>query len=201
MPSKDRHDRVRGKSPMRGLHDGTVTTEDPVSGTRSTAKLPPSRDRCPAGWDADIWHLTLLFEQYARADDIELRAGRPVIYMEIDDLVTRYTMRGREYPHEVYGCSARFFPKDLASHCCLHWPPNAPGDQAAGPLGWTQKVEVIMDEFWSRIWDDRAVDHFRQYFAEYGLMAVRHWANLRAAKEIRQIRDDRDMMTADSKEG
>lgn len=165
-------------------------------------KGPPGKDRCPAGWDEDIWSLALLFRQYARADGIELQQGPPVIYMEIDDLVTRYTMRGRTYPQEVYGCKARFFPTDLASHCWLHYPVSPPEDQKPGDLVWHQKVEVIMAEFWSRVWDARALDHFRQHFAEYGLMAVRHWENLRAVRAVDdRRRHERAMMTADSKEG
>ena len=95
-------------------------------------KGPPSRDKCPAGWDADIWHLVLLFEQYARADDIELTAGRPVIYMEINDLVSRYGMRPQVFRQEVYGCERRKLGTDMAAHCWYHWPPGKPC-RAGGP--------------------------------------------------------------------
>lgn len=169
---------------------------------RLKADLPvPDPDACPDKWDADIWRLTLLFQQYARADKIELRASRRFIYMEIDDLVTRYTMRGRTYPQEVYGCKGRFIPEDMANHCWLHHPVRPPEDQKPGDLAWQQKVEVIMAEFWSRIWDEHALDHFRQHFAEYGLIAVRHWDNLRAARSADDRRHSRGRMPVGSKEG
>jgi hypothetical protein len=168
---------------------------------------PPSPDDCPQDWDADIWHLTLRFQQYARADGIELRPGRHMIYAEIEALVSRYTMRGRMYPQEVYGCERRHLGADMAARCWYHWPPDKPAEQVAGEIDWVQKVEIIMAEFWSRIWDDNAADGFRQHFAEYGRDAVRHWRSLRMVKAIderpkqpRQIMR-RAKMAADSEEG
>ena len=84
----------RGQPQPRGCRTGRPSR--PL--VQRQPKGPPSRDRCPAGWDADIWHLVLRFEQYARADKIELTAGRPVIYMEITDLVSRYGMRAQDVP-------------------------------------------------------------------------------------------------------
>ena len=163
-------------------------------------KGPPSRDRCPAGWDADIWHLVLRFEQYARADKIELRAGRPVIYMEIDSLVRRFGLRDVRLHPETYGCDRRTLQPDMAARCWFHWPPHYPGSQQDyTEIGWVEVVEVIMAEFWSRIWDDRAVDFFGQYFSEYGAAMQKHWASLRMVKAADDIA--RAMMTADSKEG
>lgn len=175
------------------------------------AKPPPDRDRCPAGWDADIWHLALLFEQYARADKIELRAGRPVIYAEISALVDRYGMREGRYRHEIRGCARRELPKDMADRCWFHWPPQETARQEARALTWVEMAEVILAEFWSRIWDAHALDHLRQHFGEYGTAAVEHWNSLRIVASIEdQPREPRqpvrrqrpgDTMADASKEG
>ena len=37
-------------------------------------------DQCPSGYDLAIWSLTLLFQQLAAKDGIQLQAGRPIIY-------------------------------------------------------------------------------------------------------------------------
>jgi hypothetical protein len=157
--------------------------------TRPAApKGPPDRNRCPAGWDADLWHLTLLFEQYARADRIELRAGRPVIYAELQDLASRYRLpqqaKENHFRQEVAGCVRRHHAADRADRCWLHWPPNDPGQQRARYLTWVQMAEVIMAEFWSRVQDEFALDQFRQHFSEYGNDAWRHWRSLLMIRQI-----------------
>jgi hypothetical protein len=149
---------------------------------------PRDRNQCPAGWDAEVWHLTLRFEDYARADGIELRAGRPIIYSEINDLVTRWNMReksrNRIYVQEVTGCGRRELGEDIAERCWYHWPPKAPAQQTRRALTWVEVVEIIMAELWSRVMDENAVDHFRSHFAEYGLAMAQHWKSLRIKREI-----------------
>ena len=161
----------------------------------------PDADACPAGWDEDIWHLVLLFEQYARADKIELRAGRPVIYMEIDGLVRRFGLRDVRLHPESYGCPRRLLGADMAARCWFHYPPHAPDrQQDYTEIGWVEVVEVIMAEFWAHIWDDRAVDYFGQYFSEYGAAMQKHWRSLRMVKQADEI-VARGNMQAGSKEG
>jgi hypothetical protein len=73
----------------------------------------------------------------------------------------------------------------VAAHCWLHWPPGNPADQEQQRvLTWVEVVEIIMAEFWSRIWDEHALDLFRQHFAEYGLATANHWKSLRIMREI-----------------
>lgn len=150
-------------------------------------KGPPDKDRCPPGWDANLWHLTLRFEQYARADGIELRAGRPVIYAELASLVTN-GMREKAarggYRQEVDGCTRRELAADMAARCWYHYPPGDPAKQVTTDLTWVQVAEVIMAEFWSRIQDEHALDRFRQHFREYGKAAVDHWRSLRVIRSI-----------------
>lgn len=149
---------------------------------------PRDRNQCPAGWDAEVWHLTLLFEDYARADGIELRAGRPVIYAEINELVTRWNMRekskNRIYVQQVHGCARRELGEDMAERCWYHWPPKAPAQQTQRALTWVEVVEILMAELWSRIMDPNALDHFRSHFAEYGMAMGEHWKSLRIKRAI-----------------
>lgn len=175
----------------------------------------PDRNRCPNGWDQQVWHLTLLFEQYADADGIRLRAGRPVIYAEVSDLVKRWNMREKSgngnYAQEVHGCARRELGDDVAARCWYHWPPKDPSRQARRVITWVEMTEVIMAELWSRVMDEYALDHFRQHFAEYGMECTRHWKSLQIIREIdarpkigrpvmrRVVRGG--TMAADSKEG
>jgi hypothetical protein len=150
---------------------------------------PPDPDTCPDKWDKDIWSLVLLFEKYARADEIELRAGRTRIYTEIDALVTHWDMRKKSgsglYVQEVSGCARRELGTDMAAHCWYHWPPGKPADQKQlKVLTWVEVVEIIMAELWSRVMDEHALEHFRQHFAEYGLAMANHWKSLRIKREI-----------------
>ena len=150
---------------------------------RPAPRGPVDKNRCPAGWDAQLWHLTLLFGQYARADGIELRAGRHFVYAEINDLVTHHGLRGKTYPHEVRGCARRELDHRLAARCWFHWPPGDPGSQRPGDINWVQMVEVIMAEFWSRVQDEYALDMFRQHFQEYGKAAMKHWHTLAVIRD------------------
>lgn len=149
---------------------------------------PPDPEKCPPKWDNDIWRLAGVFEDYARADGIVLRVNRPLVYVEIDDLVTRYRVREQAadggYPQEVYGCDRRSLAGDLAARCWLHWPPDAPSEQSARSLTWAEVVEIIMAELWSHALDEHALDHFRRHFREYGQRAMTHWRSLRAIKSI-----------------
>jgi hypothetical protein len=144
------------------------------------AKQPFDRDRCPLGYDTDVWHLALLFEQYAHADQIELTTGRPVIYAEIFRLVERYRLRKQTFVQYAEACTRRKLPKSLAEHCWLH----TRTEVRHRAITWVEMVEVIMEEFWSCIQDAHALDWFRQKFPEYGTMAVKHWASLSAIETI-----------------
>lgn len=148
------------------------------------AKAPPDRDRCPAGWDASLWHLTLRFEQYAAADGITLRAGRPVIYAELSDLVGRWHLRDKSFYQEVFACSRRIVAADRADHCWYHWPPQEPERQSAGELTWVEVVEIIMAEHWSRLQDGYALDAFRQNAHLYGRKMTDHWKSLRIKRAV-----------------
>lgn len=149
-------------------------------------------DKCPDGADADLWHLMLTFQQYAVKYGIELRAGRPVIYAEFKRLADTRKMRAASFTQETYKCRGRALVYsrsrkpcfDLAEFCWMHWPPDDPDAQRPGRVTWAQKFEVIMAEFWSRLWDQYALDAFVQHFNEYGNAILKHWDSLRAIKAI-----------------
>ena len=170
-------------------------------------KGPPSRDRCPAGWDADIWHLVLLFEQYARADEIELTAGRPVIYMEIDDLVSRYGCAAAGVPPGGPRLRAPEARHRHGGALLVHWPRAARRDRRpgadVGPEGRDHHGRVLVPH------PGRACRRTTcaSILAEYGQACLEHWKSLRIAKAIdEQPREPRQIMRrvtmpADSKEG
>lgn len=54
------------------------------------------RNMCPAGWDADIWDLTLLWEQ-KREEYRYTGPGRPVIYTELEHIIRVSGIRDRGY--------------------------------------------------------------------------------------------------------
>ena len=177
---------------------------------------PPDPDACPKNWDDTLWGLVLLFERYARADNIELRTNRSRIYTTIDELVTQWNMREKSdngnYAQEVRGCARRELGEDMAERCWYHWPPHDPAGQTKRVLTWVEMVEVIMAELWSRVMNEHALEHFREHFAEYGMACTRHWRSLRIIGEIAdQPRDHvrpvmrrripSGTMAADSKEG
>lgn len=193
--------RLRGDTPDNRRTGWQGATQNQVAPSQPR-KGPRDRDDCPAGWDADLWSLTLRFEQDARADRIDLKAGRPVIYSELADLVARHEMRTRTYPQAVKGCTRRLLDDSLAEKCWLHYNPQHPGSQWERDLGWVEMVEVIMAEFWSRVWDEYALDGFRHHFREYGQLAVGHWISLRVAQRSAERREhERATMSDDSKEG
>lgn len=177
------------KRSERDRRPGTGTISRPAPPAQPQQRRGPrDRNQCPAGWDAEVWHLTLVFEQYADADGIVLRAGRPVIYSEIDALVTRWNMReksrNRVYVQQVHGCTRRELGDDMAERCWYHWPPKSPAHQTKRALTWVEVVEILMAELWSRVMDPNALEHFRAHFAEYGTAMATHWKSLRIKQEI-----------------
>lgn len=178
MPSKDRNSAFSKYQPKGQAQSGTARPSAP--------KPRREPDACPDGYDPDVWHLALLFRQCAQADKIELPKGLPVIHAELADVVDRYKVRGQKYLQEVYGCHRREMPDDMAARCWYHWPPERArlAEQEARELTWVQFMEVVMAEFWSRIWDEHALDGFRQYFAEYANGAWQHWKHLRIAAAV-----------------
>lgn len=138
------------------------------------------RDQCPVGWDTDLWHLTLLFDQAAQVDGIELRTGRALIYREIEHLVDQWHLRTKTFVQYADGCERRHLPDDQAAKCWFH----TRADVRQREITWVEMVEVIMAEFWSRIWNEHALDSFRQQFADYGRKAVQHWRSLSVVEAI-----------------
>lgn len=112
---------------------------------------PPDRDRCPRGWDEDIWKLALLFESLADEQDIKLRAGRPVIYSELDHRIKNSGIRTMEVP---------FTAEEMTEAVNQELYPNP---VLTGPQ-WRKFVSAMIYEFWSRFWDESATTTFTQKF-------------------------------------
>jgi hypothetical protein len=100
--------------------------------TSKSKKGPYDPDRCPAGWDAATWSLTLLFEQLAAKDGIELQAGRPVIYGSIAKRAAGYRDR----------------------------PPEFWKDSKGVVRTWDVCVAAAIREFWTYTRNDQALDLF-----------------------------------------
>lgn len=103
--------------------------------TTSTDSFRPARksydpDACPADRDPDIWSLTLLFEQLA-ARDVDLKAPRGVIYGGIAKRVDQFNIRERQYR-----------------------------DALNQPCSWQNFMVAVIEEFWSRMWNEYALDQF-----------------------------------------
>lgn len=174
----------RGADPLPLGEARRLTKDEAGKEIQAWKDTPVDPDAPPPGRDRDTWQLALLFRQRAQVDKIELVKSLPVIYEEIDDLVTRYGIRGQTYRHEVHGCTRRDLPYYLAARCWYHYPPFQIGGHEECVINWVQMVEIIIAEFWSRIQNEHALDYFRQSFAEYGQAALKHWANLRVGKDI-----------------
>lgn len=169
-------------------------------GTQPARKGPPDKRQCPADWDTAIWGLALLFDDRALEAGITLRAGRHLVYAEIDELVTRCGIRNQTFRHEVHGCQRRELPYYLAARCWYHYPPMSLTGHDARDITWWQMVEIIIAEFWSRIQNEYALDQFRQSFREYGEAAVKHWNSLRVLQDVQRQMSGATMQDA-SKEG
>lgn len=180
----------------------------PAAAAKPATKGPYDKEVCPPGWDEDIWSLTKLFQQRAWAARIELRAGPHLIYAELADLIKRHGLMERSFRHEVAGCRRRALPRTMADYCWYHYPPANAAIQQPGTITWDNLVVIIIYEFWSHIWDEYALDNFRQHFAEYGQAALDHWHRLSIGNAVRpgparrmQPPARRGTMTDASKEG
>lgn len=121
------------------------------SRTPSGGSLPPDRDRCPRGWDTDIWFLALLFESLAEEQDIKLRAGRPVIYSELAGRIKDSGIRNMTVP---FSC------EQLTEVVNQELYPNPVLTGAQ----WRQFVQIMIYEFWSMHWDENATAKFTEKF-------------------------------------
>ena len=107
------------------------------------------RDRCPRGWDEDIWHLVLLFGQKAERDQVYLRAGRPVIYSELDHRISESKIRAQKVPYSSADLQEMFHGiRTVMSRRFV----NVEVYELSGPL-WRRFVELMITEFWCYVFD------------------------------------------------
>lgn len=145
--------------------EATVDTE---LGTLRAARGAPDPRKCPAGWDTDLWHLTLVFEDRSHEDGIELAVHRPMIYSRlkevVDDTGIRETNHVRDEKLRLMFEYVQYLKKHdrgISFEVPGHWFTNA------GPA-WRQLIELMMVEFWSRYQNEYAMDVFCSRNGDYG---------------------------------
>lgn len=128
------------------------------SGSRDYAPAPsgqaPQRKsfdptRTPAGYDPGYWHLALLFRDLAMKDDINLRAGVPVIYAEIKRIFEWFGLEQGSRPFRKRGDG-----KVERTYAQMY------RDGDGSRVAWLDVGEAVVREFWSRVWDDDALSDF-----------------------------------------
>lgn len=171
-----------GRRPPSRLHNlngsGPGTQQPaPVSSGRIAQRQPRQEfdpARVPAGYDPGYWHMALLFRDLAMADDINLRAGVPVIYAEIMRIFAWFDLEHGSRPFRRRGDG-----KVERTYAQMY------RDGTGRQIAWRDVGEAIVREFWSRRWDDQALSYFcdmdiLQQMAHY---VCNHWENERFRRQ------------------
>lgn len=123
---------------------------------RPGASVPPAPRRtpydpakAPAGYDSDYWGMAVLFRDLAMKDDINLRAGVPVIYGELRRMFEWFDLEH----------GSRAFQKRGDGEVELTYA-DMYRDGDGKVLSWVAVGYAIIEEFWSRVWDDDALVYF-----------------------------------------
>ena len=103
----------------------------------------------PAGYDQNYWGMAVLFRDRAMKDDINLRAGVPVIYGEIRRVCEWFDLEHGSRPFQTKGDGTT--EKTFA---------QVYRDGTGKQLTWVEVGYAIIEEFWCRVWDDAALSHF-----------------------------------------
>lgn len=143
---------------------------DVTDNGRTAAKQPPDPDRCPSGWDENIWHLTLLFEQKAAEDEIQLAVRRPIIYSKLRKALETSGIPDIPvpYPDDKLQLAFEFLAWCNYTGERPHQLLEVPVYTLTGPR-WRKVVELYMIEFWTRYWDEYALDSFCEIDGKFGL--------------------------------
>lgn len=157
----------KSESKKRSRFEATV--EDESGATRRAARDAPDLNRCPSGWNQDIWHLVLVFEQKAQEDQIVLAHGRPLLYSKLKQALETSGLMDMECPWTNTRLQLQF---DFIKWCwwmgerphMMHevqvWP-------LAGPK-WRRVVELMLVEFWNYFTDEYAMDEFTEINGRHG---------------------------------
>ena len=169
MPSKKQPTRQSATFRERANQMESSRTPSP------TAEAQPQRrsydpTRAPAGYDQDYWGMALLFRDKAMADDINLRAGVPVIYTETRRMFEWFDLEHGSRPFERRGDGhvERTYAQVYR-------------DGTGKQLTWQEVGYAIIEEFWDRYWDDDALQYFcdLDVFLEIADYVVTKWLNKR----------------------
>lgn len=145
----------------------TYSDEDGI--VQRAAKQPPDTDKCPNGWDQDIWHLVLVFEQKAREDEIVLAHGRPLLYAKLKLALDKSRLAQEDCPWTNTRLQLQF---EFIAWCWWqgerpHMMHEVPVYPLAGPK-WRKVVELMLIEFWNYYHDDYAMDVFAEIDGHQG---------------------------------
>lgn len=132
--------RIKEAKDQRAARTGNTSRQRPVKEALNNAGV-YDRNACPGGWNADLWYLTLFWEQ-KREEYRYSGPGRPVIYTELAHIVEVSGIRDAGYTN--------FGNLD-----------NLPG--------WAKVTRATIEYFWD--WEEVAAtnpEHALSYFCQIG---------------------------------
>lgn len=127
-----------------------------------TPKTPYDPDKCPAGYDPEVWSLGLLFDQLAKKRGVTLAARMPVIHGVLLKRFARFRELVQEKPHMLL---------------------NSKGDIPP----WTEFVSATIRAYWTpgffgSEYDEYALDDYCDTFFYYGEQVRAHAKNVREGR-------------------
>lgn len=137
-------------------------------------KQPYDPGRAPAGYDQDYWGMAVLFRDLAMKD-VSLHVGPPVIYGELRRVFGWFGLEhgSRAFQTRGDGTVEKTFAQVYRD-----------GDGKA--LTWVQVGYAIIEEFWSRVWDDAALSWFcnTDVFEQMATRVCERWLSERHAARL-----------------
>lgn len=140
----------------RAQHDGGRESREVRSsfGQRPAPERPAQRKQpydpavAPAGYDQDYWGMAVLFRDRAMKD-VNLRVGPPVIYGEMRRVFEWFDLEhgSRAFQKRGDGTVEKTFGQMYR-------------DGKGSRQTWVQVGYAVIEEFWSRRWDDDALTWF-----------------------------------------
>jgi hypothetical protein len=133
---------------------------DRVSVQRKPARVPDRVEyhaKVPAGYDPDIWFLAGLWEDLAEKSGGN-HPSKPIIYFKLKNRITASGIQTKEVPYAEVDLQDMLqgVHDEMAKRFY-----DVPVYQLAGPA-WRRFIEIMVQEFWTMLWDDKALDDFTE---------------------------------------
>jgi hypothetical protein len=127
-----------------------------------TPKTPYDPDKCPAGYDPEVWSLGLLFDQLAKKRGVTLAARMPVIHGVLLKRFARFRELVQEKPRKLLDSKGVIRPwTDFVSATIRdYWTPS----------------------FWGTEYDEYALDDYCDCFLDIGRKIAAHAENVREGR-------------------